>query len=207
MRAIGSSRAFRASYDVRSLVTKFKPSDTEDRAAGGAAEVPGRLVRFLPSLLFVGALIVGVVVAAVVGSSDPTAELGSMAPPFTVDLLDGGSFDLESHLREDGRPVVLNLWGSWCPPCRSEVPEISDFAAANEDVYVIGVTIRDPIENTRLFVSEVKPTYDIGIGNEAFLARYPSFGLPNTFVIDSNGKITQYVAGVVTANSLHQLVP
>jgi thiol-disulfide isomerase/thioredoxin len=166
----------------------------------------GRL-RYLPSLLFIGALTVGIVVAAFVDNADPTVEVGAKAPPFTVDLLDGGSFDLETHLREDGRPVVLNLWGSWCPPCRSEVPEISDFAATKDDVYVIGVTIRDPVENTRRFVSEVEPNYDIGIGNEAFIARYPSFGLPNTFVIDSNGRVTQYVAGIVTANSLQQLIP
>jgi len=184
-----------------------EPSDPHDTTTGASVDLPDGRLRYLPSLLFVGALTVGLIVAAFVGSAEPTAELGATAPPFTVDLLDGGSFDLETHLREDGRPVVLNLWGSWCPPCRSEVPEISAFAAMNEDVYVIGVTIRDPVENTRLFVSEVEPSYDIGIGNEAFLARYPSFGLPNTFVIDSNGKVTQYLAGMVTAKSLGQFIP
>ncbi len=57
------------------------------------------------------------------------------APPVAGDLLGGGTFDPAST---DGQVTVVNFWGSWCPPCRLEVPELQELADANPDVLVVG---------------------------------------------------------------------
>lgn len=178
----------------------------DDRTSHKPEGRPTRL-RHLPLILFVGAFVVAVAASVISGNDEAEpATVGAVAPAFVVSLLEGGSFDLQAHLSDDGRPVVLNLWASWCPPCVDEIPEIARFAADNPDVYVIGVAIRDPFEDTRRFIDKVQPGYDIGIGDEDFISSYPGFGLPNTYVIDSEGVLTGFVAGTVTEDSLAGLL-
>ncbi len=158
--------------------------------------------------MFLGVVAVGLVVAWIVadGSGDDVAGRNKPAPNFLVDLLDGGEFELSEHLAEDGRPLVLNLWASWCGPCRAEIPEISDWAAANPDVYVLGVAVEDREADARELAAELDPSYDLAIGDQDFRNSYPSIGLPATYFIDADGDIAELVNGIVTAESLDEMV-
>lgn len=143
---------------------------------------------------------VGLLVGWLVRSSPAaTAEVGEPAPDFTVELIDGGTFTLSEAT---GRPVVLNLWASWCGPCRDEIPEISAFADANPDVQVIGVAVRDAEEASRRFAAEISATYPLALGTREVEDSYPSFGLPVTYVIDEAGVVTEFFNGIVDEESL-----
>lgn len=154
--------------------------------------------------VFAGVVAVGLTVAWIVSdsSSNKVAERDQPAPDFSVSLLDGDEFALSKHLAADGRPVVLNLWASWCAPCRTEIPEISAWALANPDVYVIGVAVEDREEDAKKLTDELKPSYDMAIGDQAFRNSYPSLGLPATYFIDGDGDIAELVNGIVTAELL-----
>jgi thiol-disulfide isomerase/thioredoxin len=123
-----------------------------------------------------------------------------------VPLLDGGTFTLSNQLAADNRPIVLNLWASWCIPCRTETPDISAFAVANPDVKVIGVAVEDTESAARAFAVEFDPSYDLALADEAFEAAYPRLWLPVTYIIGANGVIQEVFNGIVDQEILGDMI-
>jgi len=155
--------------------------------------------------VFVLVVGVGLAIGWLIGSSNSAvvAEVGSPAPDFTVELIEGGTFTL-SETR--GRPVVLNFWASWCDPCREEIPDISAYAESHPDVSVVGVAVTDLEEDARAFAEEIDASYPLALGTPEVEDAYPTFGLPNTVIIDEEGVITQIYDGMVDENVLIDLV-
>jgi thiol-disulfide isomerase/thioredoxin len=153
----------------------------------------------------VGVVVVGLAIAWLLSDDTEVAEVDGVAPSFSVELLDGGSFTLDDHLADDGRPLVLNLWASWCLPCRDEIPDISDFAEAHADVAVLGVAVEDVLEDSQSFANELAPSYPLAFGGQEFREAYPTVGLPATFIVESDGTVSSIVNGIVDQESLEEL--
>ncbi|HSK07053.1 MAG TPA: TlpA disulfide reductase family protein [Acidimicrobiia bacterium] len=154
--------------------------------------------------MFVTVLVVGLALAWALDGRSGSAETGEPAPDFTVQLLEGGSFTLADHISGDGRPMVLNLWASWCPPCREEIPDLSAFATASPGIAVIGVAVEDRLEDAQAFAAQIRPDYPLAIGNAAFEQSYPNFGLPVTYFLDGTGEVTEVFNGVLTVEALEE---
>lgn len=154
--------------------------------------------------MFVLVVVAGLVVGWIVRSGPPeVAQIGEPAPDFSVELLEGGTFTLS----ETGRgPVVVNLWASWCPPCREEIPDISAFAEANPNVQVIGVAVEDREASAREFANEIGASYPLAMGTTGFEDAYPNLGLPATYIIDADGTVTDIFNGIVDDEILEELV-
>lgn len=158
--------------------------------------------------MFVGVIAVGLALAwAFGGGSTEVAQEGGSAPDFTVELLEGGDFELSEHLAEDGRPLVVNLWASWCAPCRDEIPALSAFATSHPDVAIVGVAVEDRGEDSRLMADQLAPSYPLALGDAAFEAAYPNFGLPVTYFVDGNGSVTEVHNGILTEETLAERFP
>ena len=122
---------------------------------------------------------------------------GFPAPDFTLDLLGGGEVTL-SDLR--GKPVVVNLWASWCPPCRAEMPAIEKVYRDYKDLglVVLGVntTNQDSEADAATFVREYGLTFPIPLDRDGSVSmRYSLRGLPTTFFIDRMGIIRSVIVG------------
>ncbi len=170
----------------------------------------GPLSRWRPGLTLVFASIVlgGLLVGWLLRGDPPenTAMVGQPAPLFTVETIDGGLFDLESFIAtSQARPLVVNLWASWCLPCREEIPAISAFAADHPDIAVIGVAVQDSETASRAFAAEIGAGYPLALGNEAFEAAYPWLGLPATYVIDGSGRVAVAHNGIVDQADLEEM--
>lgn len=167
--------------------------------------------------VFVAAIAVTLLIANRTGDNDDQAfpDLGDLtendpnvpgtnepAPTFRLQTLDGGTFDLSEHLSEDGRPVVLNLWASWCPPCRAEMPAINTASQRHPDVAFVGVAVQDDPIKAADFATEIKISYTIALDDGSVEDAYPVMGLPGTFFIDADGTIAKRHFGVVTIDSL-----
>jgi thiol-disulfide isomerase/thioredoxin len=153
--------------------------------------------------VFVAVVAIGLVIGWIVSSTTgPAAAVGETAPDFTVTLIEGGQFDLSTHFEEDGRPIVLNLWASWCGPCRTEIPAISNWSLRNPEVLVLGVAVEDQDDDSRALAAELRPAYQLAIGSSEFRGAYPSLGLPATYIIDANGDIADLINGIVDEDSL-----
>jgi thiol-disulfide isomerase/thioredoxin len=136
-----------------------------------------------------------------------TALPDDAAPDFSLDLFDGTSFALAEHLEEDGRPVILNFWASWCPPCRDEMPDLEAAAAAHPEILVLGVAIDDDPLAAEAFVTENGIGYPTGFDAAGRVARrYPSPALPSTFVISADGAVVQTVFGRLSAADIELLI-
>ncbi len=190
--------------------------DLSPAPGGPEAPQPRRLPRWviwLAGVVMVGALAgIGVVLFSSDDATPSTtfADLSSLAgdapaaedqaPDFTVPTLDGDTFTLSTHLAEDGRPVFLNLWASWCFPCRAEMPDIDVAAQSHPDVEFIGVAVQDSTADATEFAHEIDVQYTIGFDEDDMVEDgYPALGMPSTYLISSDGVILDVIIGAITA--------
>jgi peroxiredoxin len=117
------------------------------------------------------------------------SNAGREAPTFTLERLDGGGTISSEDLR--GGPVIVNFWGSWCDPCRAEMPLFERRWQEHRDagLTIVGIDLRDAPDNAKEFVAERDITYPIVVDPEETVARQfgigANDGLPQTFFIDS----------------------
>jgi thiol-disulfide isomerase/thioredoxin len=138
------------------------------------------------------------------GATDPS---GDVAPDFALDLLDGTRFRLSDHLADDGRPILLNLWASWCGPCRAEMPALDTASREHPEVLFLGVAVDDDPVAAEQFAEEVAVAYPLAVDEADRVARrYPSFGLPATFLIDAEGKIARTIYGQLVEAQIDALL-
>lgn len=119
----------------------------------------------------------------------PAPQLGAPAPDFTLMDLDGQPWTL-SQFR--GKPVLLNFWATWCPPCRKEMPDLQRFAARYGDrVQLLGVNWDYQADDeVRAFLDEYNIAYPTLMDRAGeVIVRYRLTGLPVTFWIDEAGFI------------------
>ena len=129
------------------------------------------------------------------------------APALQVNLFDGSTFDLGEHLSRDGRPVVLNLWASQCPPCRDEMPHFDAAARRHPEILFLGVAVRDDPEAAAATVTELALSYALGADLDGSVdAAFPSPGLPATFLIGSDGTLLGVVYGGLEPEDIEELV-
>jgi cytochrome c biogenesis protein CcmG/thiol:disulfide interchange protein DsbE len=127
---------------------------------------------------------------------------GDPAPDFSLTLLDGSEVSL-SDLR--GQVVVLNFWSSWCGPCREEAPTLQKVWEMYEGkgVIFVGVSHKDAEDASRAFVQELGLTYLNGADPRGHISRaYGITGVPETFIVDAEGKVASFYMGEVQAEEL-----
>ncbi len=140
------------------------------------------------------------------GATLSSPREGFTAPDFTLDLLGGGQVTL-SALR--GKVVLVNLWASWCPPCRAEMPAIEkvyrSFKSQGLEVLAINATNQDSVSAAAAFIQELGLTFPIPLDrNGEVSARYILRGLPSSYFIDRKGIIRSVVVGGPMSEALIQ---
>ena len=127
----------------------------------------------------------------------PGVQPGNLAPDFTLQTLDGNTITL-SDLR--GRPVLINIWASWCGPCKYEMPAIQRVYEVFRDrefiVLGVNLTKQDNLTAVIQFVEEHDLAFPILLDSEGLVANtYKLRGLPVSFFIDREGVVQSVVIG------------
>ena len=125
--------------------------------------------------------------------------------------IDGEPLSLADY---DGQVVVVNVWGSWCAPCRAEAPMLADAARdlADQDVAFLGIDSRDPSESAaRAFVRRFDIPYPSIYDQQgstllAFRGTLSPNAIPSTVIIDRQGRVAASVLGEITRTTLYDLV-
>jgi peroxiredoxin len=119
-----------------------------------------------------------------------------LAPDFAVTDLNGQAVRLSAFR---GKVVLLNLWTTWCPPCREEMPSMERLYGLLRDRDFQLLAVSQDEDGTRAvepFVREMKLSFPVLVDPERQVgARYGVWGYPETFVIDRNGYVVERVIG------------
>ena len=119
-------------------------------------------------------------------------------PPLSFDCLGGGSLDLA---RAPGVPTLVNLWGSWCAPCRKELPLLQEFAdAAGDRVRVVGVISKDGVPQADSFADDAGVTFPAAFdGDGKLMTELGLNALPFTYFLDADGALVHTEVGDVSS--------
>ena len=133
---------------------------------------------------------------------------GEKAPAFSLESLTDEDFDLEEHLGK--RPVVLDFWAVWCPPCRASLPKVDKTmkALADADVAFTTVNLGDTPDKVQDFLkSKDLEGLPVALDSNRSAARlYGIQSIPTMVFIDKEGTVAQVSTGAMSESALTQAV-
>jgi cytochrome c biogenesis protein CcmG, thiol:disulfide interchange protein DsbE len=185
----------------------------QDKQAAASAARWRRLLVLLPLIAFLA--LAGLFVLRL-GAGDPSripsALIGQAVPQTTLPPLAGLERDAQPVPGLDpagfrGEVSVLNVWASWCVPCREEVPLLMTLAG-DRRIRVVGITYKDQPDNARRFLGRFgNPFVANGVDNSGRAAiEWGVYGVPETFVVGRDGRIAYKVIGPITQTNLETVV-
>lgn len=164
----------------------------------------------------VGGAIVGLILitlAAVYSHSGPATQgvgpaalAGSRAQSFALQEVGGRPTSLRDFR---GHLVILNLWASWCPPCRAELPDLERLydASRGQNLIVLGVNEGESRERAQAFARALRIHFPILLDEDQAYGRvYAALGLPTTVIIDARGTIVRGFDGALTFGQMRAAV-
>ena len=182
---------------------------TPDSPAAGAPPTPRRLIVLAPLAAF---LALAALFMYRLGAGDPSrlpsALIGQPAPATTLPPLAG--------LERDGQPVpgldsaafkgevtLLNVWASWCGPCRDEAPILMTLAQ-DRRIRIAGINYKDQADNARRFLGRYgNPFVANGVDSNGRAAiEWGVYGVPETFLVGRDGRIAYKLVGPITPDNL-----
>ena len=146
--------------------------------------------------------------AMTIMSKAEAAEIseGVAAPDFTfTDLATGRTLKL-SDLRD--KPVYLNFWATWCPPCVKELPHIqAKYEQYKDRIHFLAISVASEQEAPAQFISSKGYTFTVGYGNEREISRaYHVEAIPMSFIIDTNGVVKAKIVGSMDEADLERFL-
>ncbi len=159
-------------------------------------------------VLVIGIVSVAVVFGIALWRQQQGQPTSGPAPTFTFTTFEDETFDLADF---KGKVVVLNFWAGWCEPCKGEAPELQAaweyYQSQNADVVFLGIAYADNGPSSLRFLNEFGITYlnapDLGT---RISDAYNISGVPETFIIDKNGDVVEFIFAGVTRTRLISLV-
>lgn len=123
--------------------------------------------------------------------------VGTALPGTVVPSIDGGKIDLSAYR---GRPVLVNLWATWCGPCRREMPALEKLSKEQAGrLVVVAIDQREDPAVVESYVKRFGVTFAVGIDETQTLGTdLHLIGLPSSFFVDRNGIIRDAVDGEMT---------
>ena len=165
------------------------------------------MARVSPLMLLPPAIFAGLAAMFVLGMSRddpdalPSALKGRQAPAVVVTQLGDLPVFSDADLR-DGEVKLVNFWASWCAPCRAEHPNLERLK--DEGITIYGVNYKDKPAAAMRFLNELgNPFAAIGADDSGRMGiDWGLYGVPETFVIDGEGKVVLRFAGPITERTL-----
>lgn len=133
---------------------------------------------------------------------------GQKAPTFSLKTLRGKTASLDEY---KGKPLVINLFASWCPPCQEEMPLLNELSKTLGDKgNVIGVNLTNQersLDDVKAFVKQFNVPFDVLLDEKGEVGKlYQIIGIPTTLLIDEKGIIQKRYNGMLTEKMIDKIV-
>jgi cytochrome c biogenesis protein CcmG, thiol:disulfide interchange protein DsbE len=128
---------------------------------------------------------------------------GEPVPEQSFEMFDGSTASMADY---EGRPVVVNFWASWCPPCVAEMPDLETVHQEFKDeVDFLGINTQDTPEAAADLVEQTGVTYDLARDPDGELFQgFGVFGMPSTFFVSPDGEIIARHTGILTLDQIRE---
>ena len=148
--------------------------------------------------------LVAVVMLAACGSGSDDDSGERLPAVEIVPLADGSA----TTLADIEGPAVVNLWATWCAPCRAEIPDFEEVhRARGDEVRFVGINIGEDAAPAAAFIDEVGATYDQFRDPEGFVVtELRTTAMPVTIVLDADGNVTRRNLGPMDADDLDEAI-
>lgn len=165
-----------------------------------------RLIAFVPLLALVALVVVSVVLLTREGDRDRFTEgmVGQPAPTYALVRLEGGDMVTSDDRR--GRAYVINLFASWCTPCRAEHPQL--MALQRQGVEIVGVAYKDRPEASAAFLHELGNPFSVVAMDPdgRFGLEVGVTGVPETVVVGADGNVRAAYRGPLTDEAVRDVI-
>lgn len=142
------------------------------------------------------------VTAAAMGAAP---QVGKPAPDFELTMIDGTKARLSDF---NGRPVWINFWASWCPPCRAENPDIQDLYNAHKDadgLVLLAPAIGEGRDSVAGYMQRADLQYPVGTDSDTQIAaNYRVLGIPTHIFVDRDGIIREIRVGAISKKTMEK---
>ena len=127
-------------------------------------------------------------------------------PIFEAEDFHSGSYLNSEKIFEEDIFYIVNIWASWCVPCRKEHPLLMKLSK-NQSIRLIGLNYRDNFDNAKKFINEFgNPYSQILIDNDGTLSvEFGAYGVPESFIIDKNKKILKKIIGPINEEIVEEI--
>ena len=140
------------------------------------------------------------------GAGGVTPRIGEPPPVFSLEMVDGQTLSL-AELR--GRPVVVNFWATWCPPCRGEMPDLENLARDYREagLVVVGINLEEDRPTVRRYADTLGLSFRLVLDRDGQVANaYNLTALPTTYFVDREGNVRDLNIGALTEKGLRSKV-
>ncbi|MEP0320936.1 DsbE family thiol:disulfide interchange protein [Bauldia litoralis] len=181
-------------------------TSTDDKAAPPRRP---RLIMLLPLFVFVALAAVFLIRLETGGNPDaiPSALIGRPAPDFDLPPLEGVARPGLARADLEGGVTVVNVFASWCGPCRIEHPQLMELAK-DDGINLVAINYKDQPGNARRFLTDLgNPYAAIGVDpNGRAGIDWGLYGVPETFIIDATGTIRYKHIGPIGEDTLAEVI-
>lgn len=190
----GSGHAPRVSFGEG-----WEPRRLQTASAATGARMPRSIVWAIVVLVTAIAIwVLSPFFASSTRAAGPAGLAGTVAPVFELRDDRGAGVSLSDYR---GRVVLMNLWASWCPPCRAEMPDLQRLANAYSPsaIAIVGVNEGESPQRARAFATALRISFPIWIDEGQRYGRiYTALGLPTTVILDRRGIVVRGFDGALT---------
>lgn len=165
--------------------------------------------RKVTGVVFVAAALIIIAVFFFQDRQEIGNRPGMTAENFALPMYQEEASELHDYF---GDVIILNMWASWCEPCRKEMPDLMRLQADYEDEGLTILTVNmqtfeRTLNDAPNFIEELNITLPVFFDEDGVVAdRYQVFGLPTTYIIDRDGTIKQNIPGEVNYEGLEELI-
>ncbi len=136
-------------------------------------------------------------------------EQGNEAPNFTLSAFEGEALTLADYR---GKKVLINMWASWCPPCKAEMPDMQQFYQKHQadGIEVLSINLTEAENNKEdvsAFISDYEITFPVALDEKSQVAdQYQVTTIPTTYIVDSAGNIERKIVGPMTYEMMEEIM-